>query len=54
MNNCDHIIGWNDTDSIFFRMNKPLSQSEYKSWLTAQPIPNPFKYCPECGDKLNE
>lgn len=53
-NKCDHIIGWNDSEGIFFRNNSPLRQSEYDSWLTTNPAPNPFMYCPDCGVKINE
>lgn len=51
---CDHIIGWNDLDGFFFRMNKPLRQSEYDSWLTTNPVPNKFKFCPDCGVWLDD
>lgn len=54
MNECDHIIGWNNSSGIFFKNDYPLRQSEYNSWLLTNPIPNPFKYCPACGEKINE
>lgn len=54
MSECDHIIGWNDSDYLFFRMNMPLTQSEYSTWALTMPIPNAFKFCPECGTKINE
>lgn len=52
MNECDHIIGWDDTQDGFFKMDHPLKKSEYESWQLTQTVPNPFKYCPECGTEI--
>ena len=54
VNKCDHIIGWNDLQGIFFQHNHPLRQSEYDAWLTTEPVPNAFAFCPDCGEKIND
>ncbi len=45
MNECDHIVGYHRLNDSFFRKSDELDFSE--SCI-------PFKFCPDCGEKLDE
>ena len=57
---CDHIVGWhtiteygNDDDDMPFEDLYFVKSKELPVPATLQPLTY-FKYCPECGEKLNQ